>query len=141
MNLNQIKRELESLRQDPEPDLATYEDAAGLLRQAYDIALAQGAGFRPVGSVCTPAQALLEVNRLIAAMPVGDFLNVPQAAKLLGVSQSKISEFIRAGRLEATNVGKQGKRPQWRIHREALRSIKPETVVTSRRFKPPQEII
>ena len=142
MNLAQIKRELEAIRvTDGFPTDQAWAYAAHLLQDAYEIGIESGVDFRYVGRLCSPAQALLEVNRLIAAMPVGEYLNVPQAAKLLGVAQSKIAEFIRAGRLEATNVGQRGKRPQWRIHREALRAIKPETAVASRRFKPPMEII
>jgi hypothetical protein len=45
---------------------------------------------------------------------------------MLQVSPAKIKQYIASGRLKATNVGQYGKRPQWRIHPEDLRNIKPE---------------
>lgn len=54
------------------------------------------------------------------------WLKVNQAAELLQVSPMKIKGYILSGRLKATNVGQYGKRPQWRIHQDDLRDIKPE---------------
>jgi excisionase family DNA binding protein len=50
-------------------------------------------------------------------------LTVPEAAKVLSVAQAKVSEWIKAGRLQAVNVANQGKRPQYRIPREALANL------------------
>lgn len=140
MSLQSIKRQLIELRAHPEPDEQTFTEAASLLRQACEVGVSLGLGFKPVGSMVNPVAALSEVNRLLAATQ-SEWLNVPQAAKLLGVAQSKIAEFIKAGRLAATNVGTRGKRPQWRIHRESMKNIKPEAASVGRRFRPPQEII
>ena len=100
MTLSAIKRELSQLRNHPEPDENTATVAASLLQDAYEIAIETGIDFRHVGQLCTPAQALLEVNKLIAATPL-DFLNVSQAAKLLGVNSSKVLSWIRSGKLPA----------------------------------------
>jgi excisionase family DNA binding protein len=54
------------------------------------------------------------------------FLKVGEAAEVLQVSPSKIKQYIMSGRLKAINVGQYGKRPQWRIHPDDLRNIKPE---------------
>ena len=63
------------------------------------------------------------------------FLKVGQAAEMLQVSPNKIKDYIISGRLRATNVGHYGKRPQWRIHIDDLRDIKPaEPVRKSRRL-------
>lgn len=54
-----------------------------------------------------------------------EFLKVAEAAKALRVSRAKVCNWIIEGRLKAINVGLPGKRPQWRIHPEELRNIKP----------------
>ena len=54
------------------------------------------------------------------------FLKVNQAAKVMQVSPTKIKQWIMTGRLVATNVAQVGKRPQYRIHEDDLRNLKPE---------------
>ena len=54
------------------------------------------------------------------------FLKVQEAAKELRVSPSRIKDWIISGRIRAINVGQYGKRPQWRIHVDDLRELKPE---------------
>lgn len=53
------------------------------------------------------------------------FLKIGQAAEAMQVSPTKIKQWILTGRLVATNVGQLGKRPQYRIHADDLRNLKP----------------
>lgn len=93
MNLLSIKVELESLRNHPEQDLEIFEASARLLRAANEISLNAGHSFEIVGEFCTPAIALLLVNRLISDLgpqrempftepPVGT--TTPTAAAAMG---------------------------------------------------------
>ena len=61
------------------------------------------------------------------------FLKIGQAAEAMQVSPTKIKQWILTGRLVATNVGQLGKRPQYRIHADDLRNLKP--LVTPRRTR------
>ncbi len=82
MNLLSIKAELESLRNHPEQDLEVFETAARLMRAANEISLNAGHSFQRVGEFCTPADALLAVNRLIAEL--GPQAEVPCTQPELG---------------------------------------------------------
>lgn len=53
------------------------------------------------------------------------FYKINQAAKVMQVSPTKIKQWILTGRLVATNVGQLGKRPQYRIHEDDMRNLKP----------------
>lgn len=131
MALQRIKRELEELRANDEPDEGVFEQAALLLDKANEIAIAAGLDFRPAPKMTTPAKALVVVNRLLIESEPERYLLVGEAAKILSVSQDKISEWIKASRLEAVNVANPGKRPQYRIPRDALNRLLPE-----RKYKP-----
>jgi excisionase family DNA binding protein len=68
-------------------------------------------------------------------------LTVPEVAKDLQVARDKIYDWIRSGRMTATNVNKPGARPSYRITAEALadfktksRSSKPEAKPRGGRF-------
>lgn len=61
------------------------------------------------------------------------FLKINQAAKAMQVSPTKIKQWILTGRLVATNVGQAGKRPQYRIHEDDLRNLKPEETLRQSR--------
>ncbi len=101
------------------------------MQEANDIALYHGLDIEPVGQYITPAKAIAAVNRFLAAMEPERYLLVKDAAKILSVSQEKVSEWINAKRLEAVNVANPGTRPQYRIPKDALRNLAPE-----RKYKP-----
>ncbi len=128
--MKQILKQLIELRSE-EPQEQVFIEAAYLMRDANDIALENGLDIEPVGTYITPAKAIAAVNRFLAAMEPERYLLVKDAAKILSVSQDKVSEWINANRLEAVNVANPGKRPQYRIPMDALRNLKPE-----RKYKP-----
>lgn len=137
--LASIQKALVLLRAHPEPDETTFAEAATLLRMANDLAVVEGVAIKPVGAHCSPADALAIVSKYIASINP-EWLSAPEAATLLGVSQSKIAEWVKAERLEAVNVAGKGKRASYRIHRLALSKLKPEGKPV-RSYKPPREII
>ena len=63
-----------------------------------------------VSEMIMPSAAIALVNRYITALPPQEWVTVPKAAALLSVSQSKITTWIREGRLTATNVASKSKR-------------------------------
>ena len=128
--MKQILKQLEELRV-TEPQEQVFIEAAHLMQDANDIALDHGLDIEPVGLYITPAKAIAAVNRFLIAMEPERFLLIKDAAKILSVSQDKVSEWITANRLEAVNVANPGKRPQYRIAKAALRNLKPE-----RKYKP-----
>jgi len=50
-------------------------------------------------------------------------LLVKDAATVMKVSPNTVLKWIASGRLKATNVGQPGKRPQYRIHPDALQTL------------------
>jgi excisionase family DNA binding protein len=48
-----------------------------------------------------------------------EYFSPPQAAKLLGVAVETVHQFIRSGKLKASDLGQAG-RPRWKISREAI---------------------
>lgn len=123
MSLESIRRQLIILRGQPEYDEITFENAASLLRDANTLAAMQGTPTKPVGLVCSPIEAITLVSSYIQP---SEWLTVPDVATLIGVSQAKVAEWIKEKRLEAINVANKGKRPTYRINRNALNHIKPE---------------
>ncbi len=73
---------------------------------------------------CSPLKAIALVRQLQSKMEPERWLLPQEAAKVLAVSQDKIYAWIREGRLSALNVANPGKRPQYRIPKEALLNIK-----------------
>ena len=128
--MEQILKQLIELRV-TEPQEQVFIEAAQLMRDANDIALDHGLHIEPVGLYITPARAIAAINRFLAAMEPERYLLVKDAAKILSVSQEKVSEWINAKRLEAVNVANPGTRPQYRIPKDALRNLAPE-----RKYKP-----
>jgi hypothetical protein len=53
------------------------------------------------------------------------YLKIGQVAKAMQVSPTKVKQWILTGRLVAMNVGQAGKRPQYRIHEDDMRNLKP----------------
>jgi excisionase family DNA binding protein len=51
------------------------------------------------------------------------YLSVREAAELLKISVRQVLGLIEDGRLPATNVGRAGKRPHWRIKEDDLGSL------------------
>ena len=144
MNLAQIKKQLESIKEtDDFPADQAMEYAASLLRSAYEIA-PQGIDWRHVKQFCSPSQAICEVNRIIAAtQPIEpqEFLNVAQAAKLLGVNASKVLSWIRSGKLPAIDSAT-GTRSAYRIRKCDLDALATTaTPARSRRAKQPDNLI
>ncbi len=143
MTLQKIKRELETLRPiNPDASIdQLYEHCAGLLRDAYDIGVEQGLGFRFVKQrYISPAQALCEVNRLLAAQPL-EFLNVAQAARILGVNSNKIMSWIRSGKLPAIDSAT-GTRSAYRIRRADLDTLAVKVEpAKNRKSKQPDDLI
>ena len=64
-------------------------------------------------------------------------LTPPQAAEQLGVDPSTVIGWIRTGQLRASNIGKGGKRPRYRIRESDLdaflKSRQPEPPVAKKR--------
>lgn len=60
----------------------------------------------------------------LAVEQVGASLTVPEVAKDLQVARDKVYDWIRSGRLVATNVNKPGARPSYRVTPEALADFK-----------------
>jgi len=140
VTLNSILKSLIELRNHPFVDEQTYADAASYAKEAGELAMLSGIQPERVSEMITPIAAIALVTRYIAALPPQEWLSVPDAATLLGVSQSKIAEWVKGDRLEAVNVAGKGKRACYRIHRLALSKLKPENKPV-RRYKPPREII
>ncbi len=139
--MRHILRQLEALREHPEPDEQVFADAASYVREANDIAVQHGLDPVRVGTYLTPLRAIAIVNRLMQQVEPERFLSVPEAAKVLSVSPAKVADLIKNGRLEAVDVANRGKRPQYRIARESLLNVKPESHSPVRRYKPPKQII
>ncbi len=62
------------------------------------------------------------------------YLKIGQAAKLWQVSPTKVKRWIISGRLDAVNVGEPGKRPQYRLSPDSLKSLRPVKTRTSRKI-------
>lgn len=139
--MRHIIKQLEALREHPEPDEQVLADAASYVREANDIAIQQGVDPVRVGKYLRPIEAIAMVNRLMQVVEPERFLGVPEAAKVLSVSPTKVTELIKSGRLEAVDVANRGKRPQYRIARESLSNVKPVEYTPVRRYKPPKQII
>lgn len=63
-------------------------------------------------------------------------LTVPEVAKDLQVARDKVYDWIRSGRLAATNVNKPGARPSYRVSPEALADFKAKGKQTKAETKP-----
>lgn len=61
-------------------------------------------------------------------------LTVPEAAELLGVGESKVTGWIRSGKLKATNVSN-ASRPSHRISREAINELETRSQPKPRKSK------
>lgn len=125
MTLESIRRQLIMLRECPEHDEAIFAESASLLNSANTLAAMQGIDVEWVGTVCRPIVAITVVSRYINSIQA-EWITVPEAASLIGVSQAKVAEWIREKRLDAVNVANKGKRACYRINRIALNQIKPE---------------
>ena len=58
----------------------------------------------------------LEVNAMTVQL---EYFTPPQASKLLGVSVDTIHQFIRSGKLKASDLGQAG-RPRWKIAKQSI---------------------
>ncbi len=129
--MKKILTNLVELKEHPDKDDSIFEAASAYLRDANELAVSHGIKPVCVFPMTNPIEAIAIVNRFIIEMEPERFLLVKDAAKILSVSQDKVSEWIAANRLEAVNVANPGKRPQYRIPMDALRNLKPE-----RAYKP-----
>jgi hypothetical protein len=111
--LASIKKALVVLRDDTlEPDEGTFEEAASLLRLANDLAVVEGVAIKPVGSMCSPADALAIVSKYIAGVPTETtHLTATALAKVLGCRPSTIKAYLR---------GLVGNMPKYFTQTEAL---------------------
>ena len=50
------------------------------------------------------------------------YLTPPQAAKVLGVSVDSVHQFIRSGKLKASDLGQAG-RPRWKIAKQNIEAF------------------
>ena len=71
-----------------------------------------------------------------------DVLTPPQVGKLLGVDSATVRSWIRSGQLKASNVGKGGQRPRFRVRQSDvdafLKSRQPQVrTKAKRRFRQP----
>jgi len=123
--LKAIQTELAHLWQHPDPDELTFEYVSDLVRMANRIAAKKGIDIQTAGEMMRACDGLIIVSGYIAAIPPQEWITVPEAAALLSVHQSKITTWIREGRLTATDVASNGKRPTYRINRAALSNIRP----------------
>jgi excisionase family DNA binding protein len=77
----------------------------------------------------------------------GDVLTPPKVAKVLGVDPSTVISWIQSRQLKASNVGKGGKKPRYRIQRSDLeafmqsRQLPPAVATKQRRAKPSDDDI
>ena len=131
--LPSIQKALIGLRNHPEPDQGTFEEAATLLRMANDLAVVQGIAIKPVGALCSPADALATVSKYIASVPTDTtHLTATALAKALGCRASTIKAHLRAGRIPAVNISMNAK-PNYRFCLESVKSAlaaKPATKST-----------
>jgi hypothetical protein len=96
--------------------------------------------------VIVDTQGFSRSDRPASAQP--EFLTPPQVGGLYGVSPDTVRGWIRAGLLQAVNVGR-GNRPRYRVTREALRAydasqpgrVVPSAPTQSRRRPAASELI
>lgn len=99
--------------------------------------------YRELTGSVDAAAALVLADVTLGKQPTAnlDTLNPPQVAKLLGVDAATVIAWIRSRQLKASNVGKGGQRPRFRIQQSDLdaflkaRQIQP-AVQRQRRSKP-----
>lgn len=107
--LEKIRNQLIELRQHPEPDETTFEDAASLLKQANELAIQYGIPFEPIGRMCNPADALNIVTRyLLAIKQAGttlELVTTKEAAKLLNISERSLWNYAESGELPRVRMG------------------------------------
>lgn len=72
----------------------------------------------------------------LPAEQAGVTLTVPEVAKDLQVARDKVYDWIRSGRLVATNVNKPGARPSYRVTPDALADFKAKGKPTKPEAKP-----
>ncbi|MEX2112246.1 MAG: helix-turn-helix domain-containing protein [Pirellulales bacterium] len=134
----------------PEPSFQHVEE----LRQIIDEAQrrAAGDGLPNAVEACQIRQGPIspEYARKILAACLGEAeagegasqdapcatLTVPEVAQDLQVARDKVYDWIRSGRLVATNVNKPGARPSYRVTPEALADFKAKGKPTKPEAKP-----
>jgi excisionase family DNA binding protein len=134
----------------PEPSLQHLDDLRGIIDEAEKRAAL--AGLAAAVQVCQIRQGPItpDYARTILAACLGEIgtaddapaeqsgitLTVPEVAKDLQVARDKVYDWIRSGRLVATNVNKPGARPSYRVSREALADFKAKGKPTKPEPKP-----
>jgi excisionase family DNA binding protein len=107
--LENIRQQLIELRQQPEPDESTFEDASSLLKQANDLVILQGIQIESVGKTITPATAIAIVSGYILAIERArttiELKNTKETAKLLNISERTLWSYAESGELPRVMLG------------------------------------
>ena len=107
--LANIRQQLIELRQHPDPDGLTYEEVACLVQQANDYAILQGISINIVGSMVSPADAVVTVSRYMLEMEQSrstiELVTPFDAAKLLNISERTLWKHADLGELPRVKIG------------------------------------
>jgi hypothetical protein len=137
--LQSIQKALIELRNHPDVGEPTFVEAATLLQMANDLAVVQGVSIEPVGTLCSPAQALATVSKYIASVPADTgYLTATALAKVLGCRRPTIMTHLRAGRIPAINISTNAK-PNYRFCLESVKAAlaaKPAAAKSTRKQAP-----
>jgi excisionase family DNA binding protein len=107
--LEKIRAQLIELRQHPEPDETSFEEAANLLREANESVILQGIDIEPIGQMTTPAHAISVVSRYMLAIKQAgttlELVSTKEAAKLLSISERTLWNYAESGELPRVMLG------------------------------------
>lgn len=107
--LENIRQQLIELREQPEPDESTFEEAACLLHQANDLAMLKGIAIESVGAMVTPSHAISVVSRYLLAIERArttiELVSPFDAAKLLNISERTLWKHTDLGELPRVKIG------------------------------------
>jgi excisionase family DNA binding protein len=107
--LENIRNQLIELRDHPNRDELTFEEAAHLLRQANEIAPLQGVRIEYAGSTILPAHAIAIVSRYMLEIKRAgttiELVSPFDAAKLLNISERTLWKHTDLGELPRVKIG------------------------------------
>ncbi len=107
--LEKIRNQLIALRQTPEPEESTFEEASYLLKGANELAMLQGIPIEPVGKTITPANAIAIVSRYLLEIERSrstiELVSPLDAAKLLNISERTLWKCTDLGELPRVKIG------------------------------------
>ena len=107
--LEKIRSQLIELREHPEPDETTFEDAASLLKQANELAILHGVDIESIGQMTTPAHAISVVSRYMLAIERSrstiELATTKETAKLLNISERTLWSYAESCELPRVMLG------------------------------------